>query len=346
MKKTCLAVAALSAALAGGAGAQPPEPSPMDRSVQISFRQSEARSMLAEINAFRTTGEPWHWNETDTEKVKVTGLKPFEYDYALERVAMQRAVELILSFAHVRPDGTSCFTAYGQYDYKNSACGENIAAGQKTADDVFVAWREDDFKYEGQGHRRNMLAGNFNRIGIACVVFDGRKYWVQEFAASKVREYLKPVEYSEKTLHVSPNELKKEMERRSAAAQAAANYASVMTSDVKTTLSAYLSAAQQKNFATKFTAEEQNEFLTLIPRYRDKENALAALKDERAALIADGRRRIAAVQADPAQAEAVKAEALAGLKALDEAQKKRTAEIEAEYERKCARYQELMKKLN
>ena len=35
-----------------------------------------------------------------------------KYDYELERVAMQRAAEIALSYGHTRPDDSGCFTAY------------------------------------------------------------------------------------------------------------------------------------------------------------------------------------------------------------------------------------------
>ena len=48
-------------------------------------------------------------------------------------------------------------------------------------DMTFTLWQETDQGYEGQGHRRNMLASDFTTIGIACFVADGNCYWVQEF---------------------------------------------------------------------------------------------------------------------------------------------------------------------
>ena len=57
---------------------------------------------------------------------------------------------------------------------------ENIAAGQGTYDtayEVYMAWREDDENYDGQGHRRNML-GDFNCIGIIWIL---HKYIIKFF---------------------------------------------------------------------------------------------------------------------------------------------------------------------
>ena len=54
--------------------------------------------MLASINAFRTSEtEAWCWNETDSEKVACQTTE-LQYDYELERIAMQRAAEIALLF--------------------------------------------------------------------------------------------------------------------------------------------------------------------------------------------------------------------------------------------------------
>lgn len=101
-----------------------------------------------------------------------------QYDYALERVAMKRAVEIALSYDHTRPNGTKCFTAYPS---GYMAEGENIAAGYMSAAKVFNGWKEENESYGGQGHRRNMLSSNFKAVGIGHVVYQGCHYWVQEF---------------------------------------------------------------------------------------------------------------------------------------------------------------------
>ena len=148
------------------------------------FNQTEARSMLDSINAFRTGSDAWYWNSSDTEKVQATGLGELVYDYELEKVAMQRAAEIALYWDHTRPDGRDTWSAYTELGYPNGAKGENIAAGYASANSAFVGWREDNDKYSGQGHRRNMLGSGFKAIGIACVTVNGTKYWVQEFSSN------------------------------------------------------------------------------------------------------------------------------------------------------------------
>ena len=145
---------------------------------------AEARRMLTMINDFRTGGDAWCWNSSNTEKKAVTGLSALAYDLELEQVAKIRAEELAISMGHTRPDGSSCFTAFPDGNYTKA---ENIARGFRSAEDVFEAFREEDELYEGQGHRRNMLRKKLTRIGLAAVEVDGTVYWVQEFASGAVR---------------------------------------------------------------------------------------------------------------------------------------------------------------
>jgi len=142
--------------------------------VRVQYGQSEARSMLSMINDFRTGADAWAWNEDNTEKIKYNSA-PLVYDYELEKAAMLRAAEIAVSYSHTRPNGQMCFTAY-----TGNRRGENIAAGYKTAASVFQAWQETNEKYNGQGHRRNML-NNFEAVGIGHVYYNGYHYWVQEF---------------------------------------------------------------------------------------------------------------------------------------------------------------------
>lgn len=148
---------------------------------EFTYHQSQARSMLSLVNDFRTGRDAWYWDKDDKTKVVCNNLPKYVYDYELEKIAMQRAAEIVVKFDHNRPNGEECWSAYPSGSYY--ACCENIAAGQRTAEEVFTDWREDNEYYNGQGHRRNMLNGIVTSVGIACAEYNGRKYWVQEFRA-------------------------------------------------------------------------------------------------------------------------------------------------------------------
>ena len=47
--------------------------------------------------------------------------QPLKYDYTLEKIAMQRACELVYLYEHKRPNGSSVFTAYSDYGYNSMA---------------------------------------------------------------------------------------------------------------------------------------------------------------------------------------------------------------------------------
>ncbi len=144
----------------------------------VTYGQADARTMLGMINDFRTGDDAWYWNSDNKTKTVCKNLGELTYDYELEKIAMQRAAEIAISFSHTRPNGELCFSLYPDNYY---ACGENIAAGHSLASDVMEAWKETDLTYSGQGHRRNMLSSDFNAVGFAKVYVNGYYYWVQEF---------------------------------------------------------------------------------------------------------------------------------------------------------------------
>lgn len=167
------------------------------------YQQTSARDMFPIINNFRTNENPWIWNESDTEKVPVTGLKELKYDYELEKVAMQRAAELVVLYSHTRPNGGRCFTAYTS-TYDNTYRAENIAIGTSDLNTgrAFNLWKEEDKTYSGQGHRRNMLSANYNAIGIAHVYYNGCHYWVQEFSSKVGSSVVTPANDSDSQMIV------------------------------------------------------------------------------------------------------------------------------------------------
>lgn len=153
--------------------------------VTVQYGQTEARTILNMINELRTGNDAWYWNADDSTKTNCTDLQPLTYDYDLEKVAMLRAAEIAVSYNHTRPNGGDCFSAYVECNYTyEKSCGENIAAGYSSASKVNAGWREDNEKYAGQGHRRNMLNKNFSAVGIGHVKFNGCDYWVEEFAGN------------------------------------------------------------------------------------------------------------------------------------------------------------------
>ena len=97
------------------------------------------------------------------------GLSPLRVSDQLTRAACVRAGEIVQTFSHTRPDGSSWSTVSG------AAYGENIAKGQNSAEKVIASWMT------SQGHRENILHGSYGSIGVCARVEDSVVYWVQLF---------------------------------------------------------------------------------------------------------------------------------------------------------------------
>lgn len=108
------------------------------------------------------------------EQRAANGLGPLTEDAALDSRAQIRAGELITTFSHTRPDGSSCFTVIGDVSW--TTCGENIAAGYQTPQDVVNGWMN------SEGHRANILNPAFTKIGVGyCTGGSYGTNWVQLF---------------------------------------------------------------------------------------------------------------------------------------------------------------------
>lgn len=95
---------------------------------------------------------------------------------AVQTAARARAVELAEQPSHLRPDGSSCFTALDEQGIAYVEAGENIAWGQQTPQEVVQSWMN------SSGHRENILKESYTTVGIAYYMGeDGTYYWVQMF---------------------------------------------------------------------------------------------------------------------------------------------------------------------
>lgn len=112
------------------------------------------------------------------EERSAYGIAPLSLNSSICSAADVRAKEIVTEFSHTRPNGSSCFTALSDANVSYKTCGENIAAGQKTPEQVVDAWMN------SEGHRKNILNSSFNKIGIGYYNNDNTSYssyWVQLF---------------------------------------------------------------------------------------------------------------------------------------------------------------------
>lgn len=109
------------------------------------------------------------------EEREKKGLTKLAKDNGASSVARLRAKEIVESFSHSRPDGSSCFTAASELGVKYRSAGENIAYGYPSPKKVMEGWMNSD------GHRRNILSSSYTKIGVGCYKSGGTLYWTQFF---------------------------------------------------------------------------------------------------------------------------------------------------------------------
>lgn len=106
------------------------------------------------------------------------GVAPVTLNETMTEAAMLRAEEIVESFSHTRPDGTSCFTVLDDYEIGYYGCAENIAAGSSTAAATMNQW------VNSSGHYANLMDSSYSEIGVG-VAYDPEStygyYWVQLF---------------------------------------------------------------------------------------------------------------------------------------------------------------------
>ncbi|MBQ8435935.1 MAG: hypothetical protein IJX24_08035 [Oscillospiraceae bacterium] len=111
------------------------------------------------------------------ERLKV-GASPLTLNTSLSSAANVRAVEIADTFSHTRPDGTSFSTALESLNINYRGCGENIAAGQTSAEEVMAQW------VASEGHYKNIINPNYTQLGIGYYFDNDSTYkyhWVQLF---------------------------------------------------------------------------------------------------------------------------------------------------------------------
>ncbi|MCT1904711.1 CAP domain-containing protein [Oceanobacillus sojae] len=111
---------------------------------------------------------------TNQEREK-QGLAPLELDTELSKVAREKSKDMQANnyFDHNSPNYGSPFDMMQSFGIDYSTAGENIAQGQQSPEEVVDAWMN------SEGHRENIMNGDFTHIGIGYVE-DGN-YWTQMF---------------------------------------------------------------------------------------------------------------------------------------------------------------------
>lgn len=106
------------------------------------------------------------------------GLGPLKNNWQAARVARIKSQDMINNryFSHTSPAYGSPFKMMESFGLRFSSAGENIAYGQRTAQEVMNSWMN------SAGHRANILSKNYTDIGVgAAKSSNGTLYWTQMF---------------------------------------------------------------------------------------------------------------------------------------------------------------------
>lgn len=105
------------------------------------------------------------------------GLSPLTLNLQVSAAAQVRSSEIVSSFSHTRPDGSSFVTALQEQNISYRRAGENIAWGQKSPTEVMNSWMN------SSGHRANIMNSHFTTIGVGYYSVNGANYWCQLFTS-------------------------------------------------------------------------------------------------------------------------------------------------------------------
>lgn len=133
--------------------------------------------MLDLVNAVRATG-------ADCPSGPQPAVPPLSMHPALRQAAREHSLDMGTQryFDHVAPDGRDPFERMRDANYPGFAAGENIAAGNQSAQATFEQWMSSD------GHCLNIMRDSFDEIGVGYAFVEGSPfghYWTQTFGQAR-----------------------------------------------------------------------------------------------------------------------------------------------------------------
>jgi uncharacterized YkwD family protein len=127
-------------------------------------------------------GNPEEISDVEARVIELTnverrnnGMSDLQVDSPLSHVAREKSSDMRKNnyFSHTSPIYGSPFDMIRDFGVSYSAAGENIAMGQRSAEEVVQAWMD------SEGHRANILNGTFTHIGVGYI--ENGNYWTQMF---------------------------------------------------------------------------------------------------------------------------------------------------------------------
>lgn len=138
--------------------------------------EGEIRGMMNNVSVEETTENIEEEILTLTNEYrKQNGLQELVIDETLNNIAAIRAKEIVNTWSHTRPDGTSYIDLIIAANFNCKLAGENLARYQTTSTQLLEQWKN------SESHNANLL-GDFTKIGIAMYEENGLMHFVQIFA--------------------------------------------------------------------------------------------------------------------------------------------------------------------
>ena len=134
---------------------------------------SDTLKMLSAINAVRAQGR-------NCGSITYPAVPALKWNALLERTALLHSQDMANRnyFDHTNPEGQQPWDRMTAQGYNWSAAGENIAAGQRTLEEVMQGW------VGSAGHCKNLMSSGFTEVGMARFDKAGTTYgvyWTQNF---------------------------------------------------------------------------------------------------------------------------------------------------------------------
>jgi uncharacterized protein YkwD len=110
----------------------------------------------------------------NTQRAKA-GCEPLVVDPRLEQAAEEHSTDMAERnyFNHTTPEGLTFRDRIQSAGYANPQTAENIARGQRNAEQVMDGWMN------SPGHRANILNCDLSRVGVG--LDEDGMYWTQDF---------------------------------------------------------------------------------------------------------------------------------------------------------------------
>jgi len=124
--------------------------------------------------------EEWEVLKLVNKQRRYAGMEELSVMADLQKASETRASEISKLFSHMRPNKKYWYTVLNKKNGYYDICGENIASGQTSAEQVVKEW------IGSYGHKKNILNRSFSHLGVGHYTGTNgyRQYWSQFFMGS------------------------------------------------------------------------------------------------------------------------------------------------------------------